>query len=387
MNSQLARAELTPSTPPHHAPTRRAAREPWGPSWPYNLQPPAACRGPKLLPSRPGSEDSRLAVPSLSSTSPAQTRAVAPGRAPHGPCPAALSVPSPSRAWGCTLAALPRPPCSPASPAGPKENRAARLSAGRSLAELPGPGGKNVRGSLSGVWPGAPPSILPLVPGGPKRNPGHLSGPCDICLHPLQRTRPCRHQPARLLPVLRPPVPLWLWSTAAAGVSPQSSMALRRRFLPLTNPCWACPARPGGALLPSGLKSAPFYHSGLDSKYCPPCERRLLPAFRSRGSFTVLSKSDKNTKNKAFLSPRSTVSGPRGRELAHPMRCCPTRGAGSLRAHCGVLGSGHTRCQDRALPSRCSRPRVIPPEGWAEAERLQAAVPWQPMSCLLEPLP
>ena len=63
-----------------------------------------------------------------------------------------------------------------------------------------------------------------------------------------------------------PPVPLRLWSTAAAGVPPQSSMALRSQFLPLTKPSRTCPPRPGGALSPSGLKPAPFCHSGPGSK-------------------------------------------------------------------------------------------------------------------------
>lgn len=105
-----------------------------------------------------------------------------------------------------------------------------------------------------------------------------------------------------LSPPPRHPVPLQ--STAAAGVPPQSSTALRRQFLPLAKPRWACPTHPGGALLPSGFKSAPFCRSGPGSKppHPPPHERRLLTAFGSRGSSTVLGKSD-TTAEKACLSP------------------------------------------------------------------------------------
>lgn len=117
--------------------------------------------------------------------------------------------------------------------------------------------------------------------------------------------------PAFCLSPTPPPVPLQ--STAAAGVPPQSSTALRRQFLPLAKPCWACPTRPGGALLPSGFKCAPFCRSGPGSKCPPPRERRLLTAFRSRGSSTVLSKSD-TTAEKACLSPCSTGSGPRAED-------------------------------------------------------------------------
>lgn len=117
--------------------------------------------------------------------------------------------------------------------------------------------------------------------------------------------------PAFCLSPTPPPVPLQ--STAAAGVPPQSSKALRRQFLPLAKPCWACPTRPGGALLPSGFKCAPFCRSGPGSKCPPPRERRLLTAFRSRGSSTVLSKSD-TTAEKACLSPCSTGSGPRAED-------------------------------------------------------------------------
>ena len=44
---------------------------------------------------------------------------------------------------------------------------------------------------------------------------------------------------------------------------------------------------------------------------------------------------------------------------------------------------GHTRLRDRALPSRCSRPKVMPPPPPKAEQRqrpLQAAVPWRPAS-------
>lgn len=202
------------------------------------------------------------------------------------PCPAGLSVPSPEQGLGLRLGCTATAFLLSRLPAGPRENRAARLSAGRSLAELPGPGGK--RRPFGGA-PGSPafhpaetrrgPGFAPSFPwsqealkGTQATSPGLATSTSAHC----RRLGPAGTNLPDFCLSSAPPVPLWLRSTTAAGVPPQSSMALRKQFLPLTNACRARPTSPGGALLPSGLKSAPFCHSGLGSKSCPPREMRLL---------------------------------------------------------------------------------------------------------------
>lgn len=201
------------------------------------------------------------------------------------PCPAGLSVPSPEQGpglhLGCTATAsvLSRLTCRAhgkqggMAECGPLAGRAA-WPRGQECPRHPFGGAARSPAfypAETRQGPGFPPSF----PWPQEALKGTQATSCDIRLHPLLRTWPCGHRPAQLLPVLCPQSLSGFGPQQPQG-SLQSSMALRRQFLPLTNACRACPTRPGGALLPSGLKSAPFCHSGLDSKSCPPRERRLL---------------------------------------------------------------------------------------------------------------
>lgn len=315
------------------------AREPCGPSWPCDLRPSVACRGPKLPPSRPHPPRpqglaQRPAPPRPPRTAgwlcPVAHRHSA-GPGPRvDPCPAGPSTPSLGQGPGLCLActavtsllsrltrrahrkqggtAESRPLAGRAAwPLGQEcPQRPFTGAAGSPAFHLAGARGAEAsRGSGCALSVPRPQEALK----GAQATSLGLAATASAHCCGLGPTGP--DLPAFCLSPTPPPVPLQ--STAAAGVPPQSSTALRRQFLPLAKPCWACPTRPGGALLPSGFKCAPFCRSGPGSKCPPPRERRLLTAFRSRGSSTVLSKSD-TTAEKACLSPCSTGSGPRAED-------------------------------------------------------------------------